>query len=200
MNYTKYRKGKREVESVYRPTGKSYLHVNDNKTLKIDKEYIEYLKTLAREDDNGKCTMCLHNDIRENVHEMLNVYPQHSYIRPHSHPFKTETKTIIEGKLLVVIFDEEGEVLDKFVMEANGVFTFRLDKGIIHTNIPLTDVVFHEVISGPFVGKNDSVFPSWAPNIDETEKIKEYMDNIQEKCGFSMYEEVIEQISIETKF
>ena len=166
------------MEYSYRPGGKDYLHVNDNDKLKIDSEYIQYLKALAEKNADGKCTMCLHNDTREHVHEMMNVYPEGLYVRPHSHPFKTETKTIIEGRLLIVIFDESGNIQDKFVMEKNGVFTFRIGKGILHTNIPLTNVVFHEVTSGPFVGKDDSVFPEWAPEPHEEQKVKELMKGL----------------------
>lgn len=170
------------MENMYRPRGKDYLHVNDDRILKVDKDYIEYLKSLAKNDSSGKCTMCLHNDTREHVHEMINVYPKDSYVRPHSHPFKTETKMIIEGKLLVVIFDKAGEILDEFVLQREGIFTARIDKGIIHTNIPLTDVVFHEVITGPFVGKDDSVLPEWSPSLEDEDGIRKIMDKIyQEK-------------------
>lgn len=168
------------MEEQYRPGGKDYLQVNDDKALKIDKKYIEYLKALAKENSAGKCTMCLHNDIREHVHQMINVYPKEMYVRPHSHPFKTETKILIEGRLLMIIFDSSGEIIDRFIMERDGIFTFRLDKGIIHTNIPLTDAVFHEVIDGPFVGKDDSVFPEWAPGLDDEEEIRKIMDRIMQ--------------------
>lgn len=167
------------MENLYRPTGKDYLHVNDKSILKIDKEYIAHLKSLALKNEDRKCTMCLHNDIRAHVHEMINVYPQGAYIRPHSHPFKTETKIMIEGKLCIVIFDSTGEIQDSFIMERDGLFTFRMDRGIIHTNIPMTDVVFHEVVEGPFVGKDDSVFPQWAPELDDEDGIRSIMDKIK---------------------
>lgn len=173
------------MEKMYRPYGKEYLHVNDEKKLKIDNEYVEYLKSLAKKDQSGKCTMCLHNDIREHVHEMINIYPKNCYIRPHNHPFKVETKIMIEGKLLVIIFDETGVIQDKFIMEKNGIFTFRLDKGITHTNIPLTDVVFHEVIAGPYTGTNDNVFPEWAPEPLDAGRVAAYMEKLGKLTGFS---------------
>lgn len=170
------------MNDSYRPSGKNYLHVNDNKMLKMDGNYIAHLKTLAQKDKDRKCTMCLHNDTRAHVHEMINVYPGGMYVRPHSHPFKSETKIMIEGKLKVIIFDQCGEIVDEFIMEREGIFTFRLDKGIIHTNLPLTDVVFHEVTEGPFVGQNDSVFPEWAPTLDDEEEISEFMNKIKVRC------------------
>ena len=172
------------MEDIYRPSGKDYLYVNDDRTLKVDKEYIEFLKTLAQKNGTGKCTMCLHNDTREHVHEMINVYPAKCYIRPHSHPFKIESKVIIEGKLQVILFDNFGKILDVFVMEKSDVFTFRLDRGVIHTNIPLTDVVFHEIIEGPFVGKDDSVFPDWAVEPNDTEQVEIFMKKIERQMTF----------------
>lgn len=166
------------MNSIYRPGGKDYLYVNDSRTLKMDREYIAYLKLLAQKNNDRKCTMCLHNDIRSHTHEMVNVYPKGTYVRPHSHPFKSETKIMIEGKLQVYIFDDDGTIIDKFVMDRDGIFTYRMDKGVIHTNIPLTDVVFHEVTEGPFVGKDDSVFPKWAPEVGDTDDIGKYMNQI----------------------
>lgn len=167
------------MKNVYRPSGKNYLYVNENKILKVDKDYISYLKSLAQKDIEGKCTMCLHNDIRAHLHEMINIYPKDTYVRPHSHPFKSETKIIIEGKLLSIVFNDDGEILDKFIMEKDGIFVFRMEKGIIHTNIPLTNVVFHEVIEGPFIGKDDSIFPMWAPVQENTDEVKDYMKKLK---------------------
>lgn len=179
MNFAKCgRIGIKIMTDLYRPSGKDYLYVNDNSTLRLDKDYILYLKSLAEKNENRKCTMCLHNDIRAHAHEMINVYPKNTYVRPHRHPFKSETKIMIEGKLHVVIFDETGQITDDFIMEKDGIFTFRLSKGIIHTNIPLTDVVFHEVIEGPFIGQDDSVFPSWAPTTDDEEGIRTIMGKL----------------------
>lgn len=163
-----------------RPGGKEYLYVNDNSALKIDKEYIERLKSLARCNGEGKCKMCLHNDTRKHVHEMLNVFPEGAYVRPHSHPLKTETQIIIEGKMLMVIFDNLGEIVDEFVMENSGIFMFRLEKGMIHTNIPLSDIVVYEVTDGPFIGKDDSVFPEWASEAAYGDEIKKLINKVKQ--------------------
>ncbi len=170
------------MEDSYRPSGRSYLHVNDDRALKIDGDYIAYLKALAQKDKNGRCTMCLHNDTRAHVHEMINVYPSGMYVRPHSHPFKSETKIMIEGRMKVIIFGKCGEIVNEIIMEREGIFTIRLAKGIIHTNLPLTDVVFHEVIEGPFVGQDDSVFPAWAPPLDDEKEISKFMYKVKMRC------------------
>lgn len=168
--------------NIYRPGGKDYIYVNDNKILKIDNLYIEKLKKLANKNSFNKCTMCLHNDIRNNMHEMVNVYKKNEYVRPHFHPFKTETKMVMEGELLVIIFNEDGNIYDKFVLSRNSeTFLFRMESGVIHTNIPLTDVVFYEAITGPFIGTDDSVFPDWAPDCKNKDSVSIFMKKIYEK-------------------
>ncbi len=169
------------MKKDYRPSGKDYLEVNDNKVLRIDREYIKYLKLLAEKNSMKRCTMCLHNDTREHVHEMIHVYPKGTYVRPHSHPFKTETKIIIEGTMLAMLFDLSGEILEKYIMEKEGVFAFRVDRGIVHSIIPLTDVVFYEATSGPFIGKNDSVFYGWAPEPDNETEIIKWIHSMKQK-------------------
>lgn len=167
----------------YRPGGKDYIYVNDLNVLKINKAYIEKLKNQAREKNGSRLTMCLHNDIRENVHEMIQIFKKHEYVRPHYHPNKTETKIVLEGKLLVVIYDIDGKQLDQFIMsrEENSTFMFRMNKGIIHTNIPLTDVIFQEIISGPYLGDGDNIFPEWTCSMDDIEGVKKFMNDLLQK-------------------
>lgn len=169
-------------KNIMRPGGdKKYFYVNDDKVLKIDDEYIENLKCKAKTNGCDRCTMCLHNDINAKVHEMINVMHKHEYIRPHAHPFKTETKIIIEGRLLMIVFDNDGRIVDRYIMQRNSnhsIFTTRIERGIYHTNIPLTDTVFHEVITGPYVGKDDNVFPEWAPKIEDKEGAQIYLNSL----------------------
>lgn len=163
-----------------RPGGKEYIYVNDNDILKINIELIDDLKRKSQENKTGKATLCLHNDIGRRVHEMINVYEKGLYIRPHMHPNKTETKIMIEGKMLVVIFDNRGNIIDKFEMgrKDSDIFTFRMMPEIYHTNIPITNVVFHEVIEGPYFGESDNIFPNWAPKIDDKESINLFYEKI----------------------
>lgn len=157
----------------YRPKGKDYLLVNDDPELKIGAEYLSRLKVKRNNNSENKCMLCLHNDERANMHEMINVYAKGEYIRPHCHPKKTETKIVFEGKMLVVLFDQNGDIRDEIVLsdDKKDYFMIRIEKGIIHCNIPLSDVIFYEAITGPYMGNDDSVFPAWAPETDNKEEI-----------------------------
>ncbi len=164
------------VDKKYRPGGKSYLCVNDDSKLVVNAEYLAKLKERQDRNAEKKCTLCLHNDTREKHHEMINLYPKGEYVRPHCHADKTETKIMLEGKMLAVLFDDKGKITDRIILSAgtNGNFLLRIDRMVIHTNIPLTDVVFYESITGPYTGVNDSFFPAWAPALDDGDAIQEF--------------------------
>lgn len=82
--------------------------------------------------------------------------------------------------MLVVIYDANGEILDRFIMsrEENNIFMFRMERGIIHTNIPLTDVVFQEIVSGPYLGSGDSIFPEWTYDSDDIKDVQKYLGDL----------------------
>lgn len=164
------------VDKKYRPGGKNYLCVNDDSKLVVNAEYLIKLKEWQDGNPEKKCTLCLHNDTREKHHEMINLYSKGEYVRPHCHADKTETKIMLEGKMLAVLFDDSGRITDRIVLSpgTNDNFLFRIDRGIIHTNIPLTDVVFYESITGPYTGVNDSLFPAWAPELDDGDAIQAF--------------------------
>lgn len=158
---------------MYRPKGKDYLLVNDNPELKINGEYLARLKMKQGSTVESKCTLCLHNDVRAGMHEMINVYAKGEYVRPHYHPNKTETKIMIEGRMLIVLFEANGDIRDRIMLsdDRKDCFLIRIDQGIMHSNIPLTNVIFYEATTGPYVGKGDSIFPVWAPEINQKEEI-----------------------------
>lgn len=152
---------------------------SEHYVIKISKETIAALKLKATADSENKYRLCLHKGVEDSLHEMVIVQCRGNYIRPHKHPGKTESFHLIEGAMGIVIFDNHGTVADMFLMEAGDTFLFRLEKDIWHTVIPVSDyIVFHEITNGPFMGCGDSVFPQWAPDLND-EQSKNYYDQLQ---------------------
>lgn len=114
---------------------------------------------------------------------MINVYPERLYVRPHKHPVKTETKHMIEGNMLMLMFDDSGKITESFILNeksSGGCFAYRIEKNYYHSIIPLSEVVvFHEIINGPYTGVNDSVFPEWAPPNNDEPGIKTFFKRIE---------------------
>lgn len=159
MNEMKYKKESDEV-----------LYTSSSVT-QISKKDIEDLKVLAKLNERQRIRICTHPKPDSNLHEMLIVHTKNCYVRPHKHPIKVESLSVIEGSARMIIFNDDGEVQDSFIMSdysSGHRFYNRIESPLYHMLIIESDFfVFHEVTEGPFL-KNSSVFPDWAP---------EYYDN-----------------------
>ena len=155
---------------------------NTAEILKLDQRAIQDLKRMALAHPDRQFRICMHQDLADPVHEMVIVHCRGAYIRPHKHINKTESFHMIEGGLLVVIFDDDGSLIDRIEMGLGQEGRYRMcrmEKGIWHMVIPTSDIaVFHEVTRGPFSGRGDNTFPDWAPGADETSRIESFMSRI----------------------
>ena len=101
------------------------------------------------------------------------------YYRPHKHSDKDETCHVIEGEIALFLFDQEGKVTKRVEIRGEATMVFRVETGRWHTLVPVTDtVVYHESKVGPFLGDNDSIYPSWAPDGCNREAARLYIANL----------------------
>jgi cupin fold WbuC family metalloprotein len=132
----------------------------------VSREQVDELVTASRTTPRERIRLCTHRDTADPVHEMLIVHAAGTYVRPHKHVDKAESFHVIEGRVDVVLFDEQGALKDVIRMGdyATGLpFYYRIDQPIFHTLLIRSGVlVFHETTSGPF-RREQTVFASWAP-------------------------------------
>src|SRR5438552_15050670 len=84
----------------------------DEPIVKVDESDIELLKKKAGGNHRKRIRLCAHHDIQDKLHEMIIVLGNDTYIRPHRHIDKVESFHIIQGLVDVVIFDQEGSILE----------------------------------------------------------------------------------------
>lgn len=129
-------------------------------------EWLARLKEAALSAPRRRARLNLHREMESPVHEMLIAFCRDSLIPPHRHHGKSESFHLVEGRALVVIFTEEGEIAEKIELAPPGgkePFLYRLDGPRWHTVIPLTEmVVIHETTAGPFRPDAEAT-PSWVP-------------------------------------
>ena len=137
---------------------------NNHDTIYIDKKKLDELKILAQKDPNKRARICLHKNDEEMVQEMIIAFCKDSYIRPHRHIDKSESYHIIEGRIEIIFYNDNGIEIDKVVLSDKideHPFLFRISNSAWHTVVPKSDfVIIHEVTKGPF-NKNSSEFPDW---------------------------------------
>ena len=137
---------------------------NNQDTIYIDRKKLDELKILAQKDPNKRARICLHKNDEEMVQEMIIAFCKDSYIRPHRHIDKSESYHIIEGRIEIIFYNDNGIEIDKVVLSDKmdeHPFLFRVSNSAWHTVVPKSDfVIIHEVTKGPF-NKNSSEFPDW---------------------------------------
>lgn len=131
----------------------------------LDNERLAELKRIALAHPLRRSRVCLHHSRDSGVQEMVIVAHRDSLIEAHRHPAnKPESYHILEGSMLVRIFDNDGGVLREIALNdhANPKM-YRIAGGIWHQPIPLTEwVVYHEVFTGPFLKETDVIYSNWS--------------------------------------
>lgn len=155
---------------------------NERITIVSNRDLEQYKNNaIANQNEGGKARYryCLHDAPENELHEMIICVTKDDYFRPHKHEGGTESHYIVEGRSLIIFFDEEGSVIKHTILgkQKNDSFAVRIEPNIYHMNIPLSDtVIFYEVKKGPFVSDSNT-YAKWAPeNFEET-----FIENILDK-------------------
>ena len=117
---------------------------------------------------------------------MLNAIEPGTYVQPHKHetPDKVESFIILKGKVLVVEFDDDGNISTSTVLSANdGVLGAEIAPRTWHCIVSLeSGSVVYEAKEGPYSPLNDKDFASWAPK-EGSPGCQDYVNQLLKKCN-----------------
>ncbi len=140
-----------------------------------------FLKTEAFKNPRKRIRFCTHQGMDDKIHEMFIVHAKDAYVRPHKHVNKSESLYLIEGEVDVIFLDDQGKIIKRVEMgpPASGkLFYYRLSEPLYHTFCIKTDLIcFYEVTQGPF-NREDTIFPSWAPDGSDDKKVKVFLNKL----------------------
>ena len=152
----------------------------------INKCLIEKVVKEAKESPRKRMNFNFHKTFDANVQRMLNVMEPDTYVQPHKHedPDKMEAFLVLQGRVLVVEFDDNGEIVSNCVLSAQDcVFGAEISPRVWHCIVPLEpDTVVYEVKDGPYSPLNDKNFATWAPK-EGTKGCWQYNDELVRRCG-----------------
>jgi glucose-6-phosphate isomerase len=135
--------------------GKSTSFSHNEDVFLVDKKLCKTIICFSYADKMNKSRLNLHQERREKVQEMIIAINKKNNTKPHVHIDKTESFQVLEGEMMMFIFNEKGKVLQKVKMgnyESGLPFICRIQPNIWHCNKALTkEVLFYEVIEGPFL-------------------------------------------------
>src|SRR5437764_7832789 len=85
----------------------------DGPIVGVTREEIGFLRSKAVESPGGRARLCAHPGPQDATQEMLIVLGRGTtYIHPHVHPGKVESFHVMEGRMTVVLFEDDGKILE----------------------------------------------------------------------------------------
>jgi cupin fold WbuC family metalloprotein len=139
--------------------------------IKINDELINPLLKEGQCSDRKRKNFNFHPEASDPMHRMIHTANKETYVQPHKHenPDKTEAFIILRGKVLVVEFNNDGEITDHIIMDSTtGNHGVEIPPRVWHTLITLEDnSVIYEVKNGPWNPADDKFFAPWAPKEGE---------------------------------
>jgi len=150
----------------------------------VTREEMDFIKQRAMTNPRNRARLCSHPGPNDSTHEMLIWLGRKNCLHPHVHPGKVESFHVMEGLMTVVLFEDDGKILEAVHMGdyASGrAFYYRQQRSIYHTILPETDFVsFQEVTQGPF-SRDNTVLAPWCP-ADEN-GLKAFLDDLRKRVG-----------------
>ncbi len=152
----------------------------------INSSLIKEVTEQARTSPRLRKNYNFHPTLDDILQRMLNALEPGTYVQPHKHenPNKVEAFILLTGKLLVIEFDNLGEIEQYAVLsQDSGSFGAEIPAGTWHSIIALTPgTVVYEVKNGPYSPIDDKNFASWAPKEGDT-GCEEYLNSLVKQCG-----------------
>tara|TARA_Y100001958_G_C21121971_1_gene465802 strand:+ start:243 stop:755 length:513 start_codon:yes stop_codon:yes gene_type:complete len=141
----------------------------DQKMIKfLEKNFLKIKKDIR---------ICLHKNSSDKHHDMIILQQKDNFYLPHKHLKKGETYHIIKGSMASILFNDNGKIKKIYKLMKDNIF--RTPINTYHTMIPLTKyVIYHESKMGPFLKKNDSIFPKWNNKFNNKNEITKFKKKV----------------------
>lgn len=108
-----------------------------------------------------------HKELSDSLQRLLNAMEPGTYVQPHKHenPDKREVFIILSGRVLVVEFNDQGQIIDHVILDRDkGNYGVEIAHGQWHSLISLErGTIVYEIKDGPYRKIDDKNFADWAP-------------------------------------
>ena len=126
----------------------------------IDEERLTRLAGEARAGARRRSHILLHENHEDQVQRLLIGLEPDSYVRPHVHSEQWEMIVLLRGRIDVLIFGPQAELMQRLSMSVRSPVV-QIPRGICHSGVALEpETLVLEVKPGPF---RPNEFAQWAP-------------------------------------
>lgn len=133
-----------------------------------------------------------HRSTDDPVNRLLNAMHRGSYLPVHRHlsPSRSETCVVLRGSIGVTIYDDEGGVVTRRRVSADGACSgFDIEAGVWHGLVVLEDdTVLFEVKQGPYAPITADNLARWTPDAEDRQAVAEFIKELETEFNRSNYE------------
>jgi len=133
----------------------------------FDEALLDGLVSKAKTSVRLRANYNAHASLDDPVQRLFIAIEPGSYVQPHRHPEqeKWEFFMLLRGHLVVLLFDDQGQVIRREELSPGGsVYGFEIPPNCWHCVVALASgSVFFEVKRGPYTPLSDKDFAGWAP-------------------------------------
>ena len=133
----------------------------------IDSALLDSLTKQAKEAPRHRAHYNLHQELNDPVQRLCIAMEPETYVRPHRHsdPETWEVLMILRGSLALLVFDDQGKVLERTILTAGGEVTaVEFKQNTWHAPVSLeSGTIVFEVKQGPYRPIAEANSASWAP-------------------------------------
>lgn len=157
----------------------------------IDTQLFSRLNQRAQESPRLRSHHNLHPNLEDPVQRLCIALEPGTYVRPHKHPedYKWEMMLILSGKVVLLLFDDNGSVTDRLELDEQGpIKGIELPPNTWHTLYPENGAaVTIEIKQGPFTPMAPKNFASWAPEegSDEAQRFLQWAKTANTSMRYS---------------
>ena len=152
----------------------------------IDNELLKKVSKDAILSPRKRMNHNFHDTYEAIVQRLLNALEPGTYVQPHKHenPDKVESFIVLKGKILVVEFNDEGDVVKSCILSASdGIFGVEIPPRAWHSIAALeSGSVVYETKEGPYSPGDDKNFATWAPKEGDP-SCADYLRNLLIICN-----------------
>lgn len=118
----------------------------------IDDSLLDEVSVKAKASPRLRMNYNFHQSLDELCHRFLNALEPGTVVPVHHHVTKDETFILLKGRVKVLTYNDEGEILDEVILcREEGRYGVDIPKNTWHTLEAIESSVIFEVKQGPFV-------------------------------------------------
>lgn len=149
----------------------------------INEQLLDETRAKALQSPRLRMNYNFHESLDDPINRLLNAMEPGTYLRPHRHlnPAKDEIFLLLRGKVAVFLFDEEGNITGKTILDPKeGVYGAEIQAGVWHGLLVLEPgSVIYEIKQGPFAPLAPENLAPWSPDAEDTEEVRKFLEYLE---------------------